>query len=114
MIEMSCPVTGSVQPQLPLRFTPRLPPIAEIGMYDNKPVLLHSNEAAMPSLHCTSLPLTAGKRSGTGGITRLLSDQSLAAVRARNAAVPPPPPSPGIPMMALLPFTANDADHNAP
>src|SRR3954465_754678 len=82
-------------------------------MYDNNPVLAHSNDPAMPSLQCTPLPDTAGNRSGVGGSMRLFKLQSPPAF-VMNATVPPPPPSPGIPMTAFAPFTANDADHNAP
>src|SRR5438046_262002 len=113
MIEMSCPVTGSVHPQLPLNPIPRLPPIAEIGRYDSKPVALHSNDAAMPSLQVTSLPVTAGKRCGAGGMLRLRSVQAPVDVLPRNATVPPPPPSPGIPTAATSPLTENDAPHCA-
>src|SRR5215470_6830244 len=90
MIAMSCPVTGSVQPQLPLRLTPRFPPTAEIGMYESKLVLPHSKSPVLPSTHFTSLPVTEAKRSTTGGITRLFSVQPLGEDFARNATVPPP------------------------
>ena len=60
---MSWPVTGSVQPHMPLSRTPRFTPSCDSGMKETRPVLLQPNPAALPSSpHLISLAAHRGQR----------------------------------------------------